>query len=44
MCMIKNGYNIIYSEVYEKFQVWNCNRCLEEFDDINEAIRFAEEN
>ena len=38
-------YTIKYSTVYEKFQVWTLDgRCLEEFDDIKDAIKFAKEN
>ncbi len=42
--MIVNGYSIEYSTIYEKFQVWDCGTCLEEFRDINDAIKWAEQN
>ena len=38
-------YKIKYSEVYEKFQVWTPDeRCIEEFENIKDAIEFAKEN
>ena len=39
-----NGYSIKYSRLYDKFQVWMNGRCLEEFRDIKDAIKFAEDN
>ena len=43
--MERNGYEIKYSEIYERFQVWASNdRCLEEFDNIEDAIEFADQN
>ena len=38
-------YEIKYSEVYEKFQVLMPDgRCLEEFENIKDAIKWAKEN
>lgn len=39
-----NGYLITYSPLYDKFQVWRQQKCLEEFRYIKDAIKFAEDN
>lgn len=42
--MERNGYSIDFSEIYEKFQVSANEVVYEEFDDIQDAIEWAESN
>ena len=37
----RNGYKILFSAVYEKWQVWANKICLEEFCDFSDAEKFA---